>query len=449
MTSDPVEPPASGACRASDAALSPAAYREELVRHLRAFGASAREESVPLTEASGRVLAAPLAAPEPSPRFANSQMDGYAISELRGGRFVVGPEIPAGTDPQQLPGKSSPQTERSLPLAWPVMTGSRLPEGTHAVLPVERAEPPEFLPEGAVITVPSLESGAFVREAGSDVAEGAELAPAGTVLTPPLIALAAQLGWERLPVRARPRLLVVTGGEEIVETGARPGPAQVRDANAVLLSALAGGQGAEVVASVRTGDDPAALARVLGEAAATHTPDLILTSGGISHGRYEVVRQLLLGSPGFWVGSVSQQPGGPQCRGSYEGLPVIGLPGNPVSTWVSFRMLLAPALAEAFGAVPPPRPVMARMAAAAEGIDGRTQFRRGRLEPGEGGGWESSESEFPALRPPALTATAPRAVLLGGPGSHLLAQGALAEALIEIPPGARLAPGDPVVVHPL
>ncbi|OIJ35396.1 hypothetical protein BK826_07820 [Rothia kristinae] len=449
-----------------------------LVRVLRGAGLGPREETAPLARAGGRRTSRRLTAPHPSPRFDNSQMDGYAVAardlDLAPGPYRVGPTLPAGTPAAAV----YPRGLDEPGVVAPVMTGAQLPDGAGAVVPVERAEPARFLDPGASVRLPRTEPGTFLRPAGSDLPRGAELLPAGTVLGPVHLALAASQGLTELPVAARPRVLVVTGGEEVLAPGPRepgdrgaeeggPGEAEpgdrdpeapeaplVPDANGPLLRALAAAHGIEVAGQVHTGDDPATLARALRAGIARHAPDLVITSGGISHGRYEVVRQVLAPTPESWFGHVSQQPGGPQGHAVFDGVPVLCLPGNPVSTLVSFRVLVLPALAAVCVAIPEPRALTAVLTEEVEGIPGRTRWLRARLRHGLPPAAPSPHAGRPDVAPaPRADAAWREAVLAvtptGGPGSHLLGQAASADALLEVPPRARLRAGQPVRVLPL
>lgn len=391
--------------------------------HLRAVTAALRDlhppaRAVPLGEALGRVLAEDLVAPLDLQPFDNAQMDGFAVRAAdtagNGGRgraalAVVAP-VPAGHLPPPLgPGEAAP-----------VMTGAPLPPGADAVVPVEEAEPRGFPAAGATVRLPADQPpGRFVRRAGEDVRAGTTVLPAGRRLTPARIGLAAALGLDRLPVRGRARALVYTTGDELVPPGAPRGPAQVYDANAAILRAQLEEAGVEVLAAGLVPDDPDAFAARLAADVGTG-PDLVVTSGGVSEGAYEVVRQVLGGAGEFL--HVAVQPGGPQGLARAHGVPVVCLPGNPVSTLVSFELFLRPALTAVLGA-PAPRPRRtAPLAEPVRPLPGRTQVRRAVLEAG-------------AVR------------MAGGPGSHLLAAAARADALAVLPPGAdELPAGTPVEV---
>ncbi|MDN6324866.1 MAG: molybdopterin-binding protein, partial [Corynebacterium sp.] len=178
----------------------------------------------------------------------------------------------------------------------------------------------------------------------------------------------------------------------------------------------------DVAGTVQTTDNPTAFRAALSAAIDKARPDAVVTSGGISHGAFEVVRQTLEHAPGAWFGHVAQQPGGPQGLARFEGVPVICLPGNPVSTAVSFRLFVAPALGESSCAV------TARITAAEDGLADKDRYLRGRTQVRDG--------EL-TVRP------------VGGAGSHLLAQSVTADALIRVPAGATLAAGTLVEVYPL
>lgn len=397
------------------------APRRSLKEHVaaaRALLSGPRVARVPAADALGRALAVDVAAAEDSPRFTNSQMDGYALREDQrgGGRFRVGPTIPAGADPKDV-----------APDPWagdvvlPVMTGARLPEGTAAVVPVERGEPGSFdAAERAGVALPAAPQGQFVRPRGSDLNAGERLLAAGARVNPATVGLLAAQGIGEVPVVAPRRVVVATGGDEV---GA-PGAARIRDANAPLLAALLSAAGIEIAGHVAIADDPAVLADRLSAEIERTAPDAVVSSGGISRGRFEPVRELLSGG---WVGTLPQQPGGPQGLGLFGGVPVIALPGNPVSTLVSGRLIALPALADEPGWA---SPAAALLDGEAEGLpDDRTQYRRAVHRVDEAG----------------------RLVvrLLPGTGSHLLARAEPATCLAAVAPGARLRPGDTVGAYPL
>lgn len=375
-----------------------------------ALGERGHETLSPLEAAArGAVLARDVQAVREQPAFDNSQMDGYAVGSTQARTARVGATVAAGDDP------ATAYPEGLGELAVPIMTGAKVPIGTRAVIPVERCEPAEFLAKGAEVQLPATEDGVFVRPAGSDIAAGDVLARAGERVSPALVGALASQGIEEVSVVRAGRIVIVTGGAEVAHNPQQSGAAIIPDANGPMLRALAARHGIEVVEHVRTSDEPEVLREHVRAAIAEHRPDAVVTSGGISHGKFEVVR---LAFPEGWYGHVSQQPGGPQGLSACDGVPVIGLPGNPISTLVSFRLYVAPLLGHS------PEMLRAPLACAVTGIEGREQFLRGRIESG-------------AVHP------------LGGASSHLLAQGAAAQCLIRVPAGAQLDAGELVSVYPL
>jgi molybdopterin molybdotransferase len=396
--------------------VSVEAHRDKVRTLLAPLRTEERVERLPLLEALGRGLAADILAPLDLPPFANSQMDGFAIrsadvpdagAELR----VVAP-VPAGAAPAEL----------AAGTAAPIMTGAMMPAGADAVVPIEQAVPDSFpLPgEPATVRLPATASGTFVRDAGSDIRSGELALGAGTFLGPGQLGLLAALGFTEVPVRPCLRVLLVTTGDEVVEPGNPLGPGKIFDSNGMLLESSMRQAGLQVTRTGISTDRPEELAGLLRR----HAPavDLIVTTGGVSKGAYEVVRQAMAGHDVEFT-PVAMQPGGPQGIGSFDGVPVLGFPGNPVSCLVSFEMFLRPVLTELFGA-PAPRPaVRARLAEALTSPPGKHQVRRGALAP-DG-----------TVR------------LEGGAGSHLVHALALSNALVHVPEGtAALAAGDEVEV---
>ncbi|MDQ1512404.1 MAG: molybdopterin molybdotransferase, partial [Microbacteriaceae bacterium] len=241
-----------------------------------------RSERVALDRALGRVTATDLRSPLPLPPFRNSQMDGYAA---RAADIAAPPVVlpVAGVQP------AGPSDLLELPLGavLKVMTGAPLPLGADCVVPVEDTEPGP----SQVAIRRSRSVGEYVRDAGSDLAAGNVVVGAGTRLAPRHLAALAAAGLAEVPVLGLPRVAVLTTGEEVVQPGEPLRFGQVYDANLTAVTALVREAGAEVVLADRTADDPDAFRRALETAAAS--ADLVLTCGGISHGDYEVVRQVL------------------------------------------------------------------------------------------------------------------------------------------------------------
>lgn len=371
-----------------------------------------RTETVPLTVALHRSLAEDAIADIALPPFDNSQMDGFAAASAHTpGRLPVAATIAAGHVPAPL----------AAGTAVPIMTGAPVPSGADTVVPVEDTDDARF--DVTEVGLPASAPGRFVRPAGSDVAAGDTVLTAGTRLGAAALGVLAALGRTEVAVRARPRVLVCTGGDEVVPPG-QPLPAgRIYDANTALLHVVLTGLGAEVCATRLVADAPDAFLSGLRADLAAHDPDLVVTSGGISAGRFEVVRSALAAEPDVGFGSVAMQPGGPQGLGVLRGgTPIVCLPGNPVSTWVSAVLLLAPALAEVWG-TSAPHARQAQLEDAVTPLVDRTQVRRGTRVP-----------EAPG-----------RVAVLPGTSSHLLAEAARAEVLVLVPAGPEPRPAGTAV----
>lgn len=331
---------------------------------------------LPIADTLGLVLADDVVAPQSLPGFDNSAMDGYAVlaedvaaaTEDRPVRLPVAEDIPAGrTDELTL----TPGT------AHRIMTGAKLPSGATAVVPVEATDGGT---DTVAIRTPSR-AGQHLRRAGEDVTAGTTVLRAGAVLTPAALGLAAALGLGELAVLPRQRVLVMSTGTELVAPGALLQPGQIYESNAVMLAAAVRDAGGEVVGCPMSGDDVdtfrETLSRYDGQA------DLIITTGGVSAGAYEVVKDALGGVVEFV--KVAMQPGMPQGAGRVGPTPIITLPGNPVSALVSFEVFLRSALRTAMGFPVPDRP--RRTAVLTEDLTsprGKRQFRRGVFDPANG-----------------------------------------------------------------
>ncbi|MGO4249233.1 gephyrin-like molybdotransferase Glp [Paenarthrobacter sp. RAF54_2] len=402
---------------------SVAAHRDAVVELLSGQAATTSTEQLPLLDALGKVLAVDLHAPLSLPPFANSQMDGFAVNSADipdgGAKLRVAAPVPAGAAPEALkPG-----------YAVPIMTGAMIPDGADAVVPIERARPSTFPnPEARDVEVdlPATAPGTYVRNAGSDIQEGELALPAGTCLGPAQLGLLAALGLTAVEVRKPLRVLLVTTGDEVLEPGRNLTPGKIYDSNGILLEASMRQAGLDVVRSGISDDDPARLLAVLrnhvGSDDGKHPVDLIVTTGGVSKGAYEVVRQAMAAQHVEFL-PVAMQPGGPQGIGRFEGVPFLGFPGNPVSCLVSYEMFLRPALSLIHG-VPAPRPVQrARLAEPLRSPEGKHQVRRGTVLPDGSVRME------------------------GGAGSHLMHALARSNALVQIPSDVtELAEGSEVEV---
>ena len=371
---------------------------------------------LPLDECLGLVLAADVIAPVSLPPFDNSAMDGYAVraADLAGElpvRLPVADDIPAGR--VELNPLAPGTVQR-------IMTGAPVPPGADAVVQVEWTD-------GGTDTVTinrAVAAGTNIRTAGDDVEKGDAVLVAGTVLRPSTLGLASALGHPELPVRRRPRVLVLSTGSELVEPGQPLQPGQIYESNGMMLASAVRDAGGIAVRLRFVPDDVEEFHRAL--APYLSSVDVIVTSGGVSAGAYEVVKDALA-SHDVRFTKVAMQPGGPQGAGTYEGLPVLTLPGNPVSAQVSFEVFVRPALLASMGHTQAERPIArATVSSPLTSPAGRTQFRRGLYDPSSG----------QVVTP------------VGGPGSHLLSALALSNCLIEVPEDVtELAAGDEVTIR--
>jgi molybdopterin molybdotransferase len=396
-------------------------------------------ERIPLLQARGRLLSGDVTAPINLPGFDNSQMDGYAVdsaafpgSAARVSLEVAKP-IAAGSEPPPL----KPGT------AAPIMTGAMMPAGADAVVPIEAADPASFFsPEaqGAAVELRAdSPSGQYVRAVGSDIAAGTRALRSGTYLGAAQLGLLAALGLTTIEVRRRPEVLLLTTGDEVVEPGQRLSPGQIYDANTTMLHAALEEAGV-VVRRTRVLADSVPGFRAELAAELRTAPDLVLSTGGISKGAYEVVRQGLAEHEVEFL-SVAMQPGGPQGIGTIRvegkhGIPFLGFPGNPVSALVSFEMFLRPALGLVLGVPAPRREVYAVLSEDISSPAGKYQVRRGRYQ-----GLSSSQLYGGRRQEGDLVS------LVGGSGSHLVHALAESNALVHIPEDqTELRAGDVVRV---
>lgn len=288
----------------------------------------------------GRVLAVDVMSDVSLPAFTNSAMDGYAVRAVdvpgAGVTLGVAGDIPAG-DTRHL----------SLPhgQAWRIMTGAPLPEGADSVVPVEASD------GGArrVTFTESAQPGRHVRRVGEDVAVGDVLLPRGTCLAPHHIAVLASSGHSEVELVARPRVMVVSTGDELRPAGSDLDHGQIHDSNGPMLAALVEAAGGLVIDRAHVPDDVAAVSALLARAVAT--ADLVITTGGVSAGAFDVVKEALIEAGEVTFDKVAMQPGKPQGFGLLgdRRVPVFTLPGNPMSALVSFHVFVLPALAAMAG----------------------------------------------------------------------------------------------------
>jgi molybdopterin molybdotransferase len=393
------------------------AYLLSCVTELPAFGQQ-------LLDTVDLALCEEIVSPISLPGFDNTAMDGYAVraqdvasaSPESPVRLPVVGEVPAG---QPAPHRLSPGT------AMKIMTGAPIPPGADAIVPYEATDRGRSDVE---VHAPS-EVGQHIRRAGEDVAAGQRVFREGDQLGPRSIGLLAAIGRDKVLVRPRPRVVVVATGSELVEPGQQlPSEYQIFDSNSYLLAAAARAAGAQVFRVGMVSDDPEKVRELIADQLVR--ADLILTTGGVSQGDYDVVKAVMpeLGATEFV--QVAMQPGKPQGFGLIgdERIPMIMLPGNPVSAFVSFEAFARPVIRKLMGVTPYARtPVKARAMHAMGSTMSRRQLARGIITHDDDGNRLVS--------------------LAGGHGSHLIGDLARSNALVVLPEETDLvAAGDQVEV---
>jgi molybdopterin molybdotransferase len=379
-------------------------------------------EALPLIAALGRVLAEDIKAAGAVPPFPNSAMDGYAVrasdvhraSPAQPARLRVVGEVRAGFPPEHpvLPGT-----------AIRIMTGATIPDGADAVVRVEDTSERD----GTVDVQTAVEAGTSVRRAGSDLKPGEVIGRAGQLITPGLIGVMAAAGRGSVRCIRRPVVLLLTTGDELRDAGEPLAPGQITNTNRYSLRAALEEAGALVQDGGVARDDREDLAARLEQA---RRVDLVVTTGGVSMGAYDLVRTLLeeRDAMDFW--QVALRPGKPLAFGSIHGVPLIGLPGNPVSALVGVELFVRPALLK---------------------MQGRSDLLRPRV---------TAVTDEPLSSPPHLEqyfrgiarhdGATVRVRLTGDQGSHVLRSMAEANCLVVVPPGVGEIPaGAGVEIIPL
>jgi len=375
-------------------------------------------EAVSLWEATGRVLASDVIAEESVPPFQNSAMDGYAVlgadvSEPGAVLDVIG-DLAAGFVSGSRVGSGQ---------ALKIMTGAPMPEGADTVVRIEDTD------GGAeqVTVVPSVGVGTSVRAAGGDVAAGSLVFEAGTRLTPMHVGVLATIGVASPLVHRRPRVGFMSTGDELTPPGSGPlAPGMIRDSNRPMVKALLEDAGAELVDLGIIPDNEAALSAAL---EAGSSGDVIVSTGGVSMGDYDVTKKVLEGSAsiGFW--QVAIQPAKPFAFGRVGDALFFGLPGNPVSVLVSFEQFLRPALLRMQGAT-------------------RTLREQTLAVAGEQMVTDPEKTVFVRVRISGEQEGRPVVVSSGGQSSNVLSAAAAADAFAVVPRGTSVVePGEGVVIE--
>ena len=373
-----------------------------------------------IADAVGAVLAEAVVAAENVPPFENSAVDGYAVraadtTDVPTRLLVVG-EVAAGwsTDRRVGPGE-----------AIRIMTGAPMPAGADASVMVEDTE---RVDGDSVLIHKSVSVGASVRGVGDDVHVGTELFAAGTIVRPAVAGVLASVNARRVRVFRRPRVAVLSTGDELINDGSVLRPGQIRESNKTMLLPLVADAGCEAIDLGVVRDDEAALEAVLRDAAASY--DAIVTSGGVSMGEYDVVKAVLSRIADMRWMQIAIKPAKPFAFGLLESAgrrtPVFGLPGNPVSSMVSFELFARPALRKMMGHNSLDRTTV--LAVADEGLprraDGKTHYMRVAGSFATDGRYHVSS--------------------VGAQGSHQLAATSLADAIAIVPDGEGVAPGGSV-----
>ncbi len=372
-----------------------------------------------LADALGTVLAKPVVAPEDVPPFDNSAMDGFAVraadtagaSADRPVRLSVVATLAAGSALDR-----PVQTGQAVR----IMTGAPMPPGADSIVMVERTSPAG---EHAVAIEVEVGEGLHVRRIGGDIAAGSEVLPAGTVLGPAHLGVAASVGCRRLTVFPPLRVGVLSTGDELVEGDAPLRPGQIRESNRPMLLALVRRAGCRPVDLGLVADDEDVLIDVLRTGAAGC--DVLVSSGGVSMGDFDVVKAVLDRIADMSWMQIAIKPSKPFAFGMVDGTPVFGLPGNPVSSLVSFELLARPALRQMMGHRRLDRPRLTGRAGAdlRRGPDGRVHYVRVQAR------WNGDRVQ---------------ATPVNGQGSHQLAATASANALAVLPDGDGVVFGDAV-----
>jgi molybdopterin molybdotransferase len=379
--------------------------------------------TLPLADSHGCVLAEDVVAQWPLPSFDNSSMDGYAViasdvssaAEASPVTLTVIDDVPAGSraDVALRPG-----------CAVRIMTGAPIPSGTDCIVPVEMTD----AGTDSVEIRERVAAGSYIRRAGEDVIIGDVVVRAGTLLSSRQLAVIAAVGKGHVVVYPRPRVAVLSTGSELVEPGTPLSKGMISDSNSFLLVSAANEAGAQAYRVPPVPDDAEAFSAAISDQ--LHRADLILTSGGVSMGAYDTVKEVFSSYGTVEFTKVAMHPGMPQGHGVVgesddERIPVITLPGNPVSSYISFQNFVRPAINKLRGLGSTDRPrLAAEVTKPLDSPQSKRQFARGRfLDDGR-------------VEPVG-----------GGQGSHVIGGLAQADCLIVIPEGvAHVNAGDTVDV---
>lgn len=345
-----------------------------------------KTETVHLTEASQRILAEDIRAANDLPLFDNSSMDGFAVraADLADAapdsppRLRVVADIPAGISPTITlePGQAAR-----------IMTGAQMPQGADSVVPVEDTN---FHDRSSGTAAPeevqifkSVKSGGNVRRRGMDILSGEVVLSKGRQLKPQDLGLLAMLGFAKVVVYQRPRVALISSGDELIDVDAPLEAGKIRDSNSYTLAALVEAMGAHVF-RLGVAQDNYDSVRALFEQAVDLHVDLIISSAGVSVGAFDFVKEVIEsnGSMDFW--RVNMRPGKPVAFGNYGGIRIIGLPGNPVSAYVGFEVFVRPTIDRMSGLLNGSRPTVRVRCVEQIDSDGRESYLRGEVHEEDG-----------------------------------------------------------------
>ncbi len=335
-------------------------------------------ESVSLTESLDRVIASDIISPIDLPPFDNSAMDGYAIRHEDSSTANTGSPVVLSVAMDILAG-SAPSGQLKRGQAARIMTGAPLPAGASAVIPVEDTD--DDWQKGATAPLPAqvllyreLRTDENIRRAGENIGAGETIMRAGTTLGPAEIGMLAGIGCAKVEVIRQPKVVILSSGDELVDVHHALEAGQIRDTNSYTLAALVRQAGGIAIRLPIAKDSLESVRALYRRALAIH-PDLVISTAGVSVGAADLVKVVMgeLGDIDFW--RINMRPGKPLAFGTLQGVPFFGLPGNPVSTMVTFEVLVRPALAKLAGHLFEHRTIEATISGDMKS-DGRRSYNR-------------------------------------------------------------------------
>ena len=348
------------------------------------FRPQVRTERIPTAQALDRILAEELTAPQDLPSFRRSTVDGYAVNAAD--TYGATPGLPAFlTVVGEVPMGQRAELEIGLGEAALVHTGGMVPEGANAVVMVENTQQVD---EASIEVMKAVAEGENVIQIGEDVRAGEPVLPSGKQLRPQDLGGLLALGITEVSVALPPRVAILSTGDEVIPPEETPGPGQVRDINSYTLSALVTRAGGEPLPLGIIPDQREALEAAVAKAA--EMADVVVLSAGSSVSYRDMSAEVIngLGRPGVLVHGVSVRPGKPTILAVCDGVPVFGLPGNPVSAMVIFDLFITPTIRALLGTdTPPKQQIQARLARNVASVTGREDYVQVRLEERDGELW--------------------------------------------------------------